>query len=86
MRGPHDANELHDFEVQRLRVYSYLAMHAPQSVMDAHDEVVDALLEVVMDGRALTWPEFRLLGIRFLNEVRLDVGIRTEPIAYRGRR
>ena len=85
-RGPLTPDELHEFEVQRLRVYAYLAMHAPQSVMDANDAVSDLILAVVYDGQNTTWEHFRGLAIQFLNEVRKDVGIRPEPIAYRGTR
>lgn len=85
-RGPLSSDELHEFEVQRLRVYAYLAMHAPQSVMDAHDAVSDLILTIVHDGKSTTWEHFRDLALRFLNEVRKDVGIRPEPITYRGTR
>lgn len=85
-RGPLTAEELHEFEVQRLRVYAYLAMHAPQSVMDAHDALTDVVLSVVHDGATVSWKSFRDLVTRFLNEVRKDVGIRPEPIAYQGTR
>lgn len=85
-RGPLTAEELHEFEAQRLHVYAYLAMHAPQPVMDAHDALSDFVLSVVHDGATVTWKDFRDLAIRFLNEVRRDVGIRPEPIAYRGSR
>lgn len=85
-RGPLTPDELHEFEVQRLRVYAYLAMHAPQSVMDAHDAVTDLILAIVYDGQDTTWEHFRALALQFLNEVRKDVGIRPEPIAYRGTR
>jgi hypothetical protein len=85
-RGPLTSDELHDFEVQRLRAYAYLAMHAPQSVMDAHDALSDLILAVIYDGTETTWEHFRDLAIRVLNEVRKDVGIRPDPIAYRGSR
>jgi hypothetical protein len=85
-RGPLTHEELHEFEVQRLRVYAYLAMHAPQSVMDAHDALSDLVLAIVHNGATTPWKDFRDLAIRFLNEVRKDVGIRPEPIAYRGSR
>jgi hypothetical protein len=85
-RGPLSADELHEFETQRLRVYAYLAMHAPQPVMDAHDALTDVVLTVVHDGATVAWEDFRGLAIGFLNEVRKDVGIRPEPVAYRGSR
>ena len=85
-RGPLTSDELHEFEIQRLRVYAYLAMHAPQSVMDAHDAINDLILEVVYDGKTTTWEHFRNLALQFLNEVRKDVGIRPESITYQGKR
>lgn len=85
-RGPLTVDELHEFETQRLRVYAYLAMHAPQAVMDAHDALSDVILSIVFNGAEVTWKDFRDLAIRFLNELRRDVGIRPEPIAYMGSR
>lgn len=85
-RGPLTADELHEFEVQRLRVYAYLAMHAPQSVMDAHDALTGVIFEVIYDGKTPTWKYFRELSLAFLNEVRKDIGIRADPVAYQGAR
>ena len=85
-RGPLTTEELHEFETLRLKAYAYLAMHAPQSVMDAHDAMFDVLLSIVFDGKTVTWPDFRNLSTNFLNAVRKDIGIRTEPIYYRGNR
>lgn len=79
-------DELYNFEVQRLRVYAYLAMHAPQSVMDAYDTLSDAILAFIYDGAEVTWEHFRDLATECLNEVRSDIGIRPDPITYRGSR
>jgi hypothetical protein len=59
---------------------------ALKSVMDAHDAVTDLTLEVVADGRLVTWAQVRELSLRFLNEVRKDIGIGNEPITYHGTR
>ncbi len=85
-RGPLTPEELLTFETQRLRVYAYLAMHAPQSVMDAHDTIMDLTLALVVDGKRTTWPQVRELSLRFLNEVRKDIGIDKEPVTYNGTR
>ena len=85
-RGPLSPEELLDFETQRLRLYGYLAMHAPQSVMDANDALTDHVLEIIADGRHLDWPRFRELAVGLLNKIREDVAIRPEPISYRGTR
>ncbi|GHE21773.1 hypothetical protein [Halomonas urumqiensis] len=85
-RGALTSEELQEFESQRLRVYAYLAMHAPQSVMDAHDALTDLILAVIYDGKETNWESFRGLAINFLNEIRKDVGIRVDPITYQGER
>ena len=85
-RGPLTPEELLRFETERLRMYAYLAMHAPQSVMDAHDAVMDLTLALVADGEPTTWLQIRELSLRFLNEVREDIGINKAPVAYNGTR
>ena len=85
-RGPLSTDEILDFEVQRLRLYGYLAMLAPQSVMDAQDALMDKMLAIIHEGAALTWPQFRLLALNCLNEVRRDIGVESGPIEYRGNR
>lgn len=85
-RGPLTSEELSEFETQRLRVYGYLAMHAPQEVMDAHDALTDLILEIVSDGKQIEWAQFRDSALRCLNEIRKDIGMRPEPIEYRGTR
>jgi hypothetical protein len=85
-REPLTAEELHEFEVQRLRIYAYLAMHAPQSVMDANDTLTSLILSVVYDGKSTSWEHFRKLAIILLNEIRKDIGVNSNPIEYRGER
>ncbi len=85
-RGPLTPDELQEFEVQRLRIYAYLAMHAPQSVMDANDALTDLILSILHDGQTTTWQHFRGLAINLLNEVRKDIGVNPNPIDYKGAR
>jgi hypothetical protein len=85
-RGSLAPDELYDFEVKRLRAYTYPAMHAPQSVMDAYDAVVDLVLAVIHDNQMPTCGQLRDLALKFLNEVRKDIGIRPDPITYGGSR
>jgi len=47
---------------------------------------MDLTLEMVVDGKPLSWIGVRELSLRFLNEVRKDIGINAEPVAYRGTR
>jgi len=85
-RKPLTPDELQEFETQRLRIYAYLAMHAPQSVMDANDVLTDLILSILYDGKITNWTNFREVAINLLNEIRKDFGVNTTPIEYRGNR
>ena len=85
-RSPLSSAEIEEFETERLRVYAYLAMHAPQYVMDANDRLTDLILAVMHNERQSTWDEFRTLALNLLNAIRKDLGINLEPIEYRGER
>ena len=80
------AEKIEEFEIQRLKLYAYLAMHAPQYVMDANDVLTDFILAVMHNEKQSTWQEFRVLALNLLNAIRKDLGINLEPIEYRGER
>jgi hypothetical protein len=73
-----------EFNEQRLKVYGYLAMLAPQSVMDAQDSLIDHLLSISHGTVAYEWAEVREKALLLLNTVRQDIGIGREPITYNG--
>lgn len=73
-----------EFNEQRMRVYGYLAMLAPQPVMDAQDELMDHLLQIANGQTSYDWSKVRALATTLLNEVRRDIGINGSPIEYRG--
>lgn len=73
-----------EFNEQRMRVYGYLAMMAPQSVMDAQDQLMDHLMQIAHGATPYEWDRVRDLAIRMLNEIRKDIGIDKTPIEYRG--
>jgi hypothetical protein len=73
-----------EFNEQRMRIYGYLAMLAPQSVMDAQDNLVDHLLKISNGVLPYEWVEVREKALAMLNAVREDIGIGKEPIAYNG--
>lgn len=75
-----------EFNEQRMRVYGYLAMLAPQSVMDAQDELMDHLLEISYGEATYEWANVREKALGLLNAVRDDIGIDKSPITYNGRR
>ena len=72
------------FNEQRMKVYGYLGMFAPQSVMDAHDRLIDHLILISYGNKPYIWSEVRELVLYFMNEVRQDVGIDKSNIRYLG--
>lgn len=82
-----DASEgpVHEFNEQRLKLYGYLAMLAPQAVMDAHDDLVDHLLLSVSGQVDYKWSETREKVLFLLNVVREDIGVASGPIVYKGK-
>lgn len=59
-------------------------MLAPQSVMDAQDNLVDHLLKISLGSLPYEWAEVREKALAMLNAIREDIGISKEPIGYNG--
>ena len=72
------------FNRGRMRAYGYIAMLAPQCVMDAADALLDHLILVSHGQLPYEWPKVRELIFGVLNEVRKDIGFDPSPIEYRG--
>lgn len=70
---------------QRIKIYGYMAMLAPQHVMDAYNELTAHLSSVASGSIPYEWTKVRALGINLLNHVRIDVGLDKSPIVYRER-
>ena len=82
---PNEADAHFDeFNEQRIRIYGYLAMIAPQAVMDAQDKLIDNLLLVAHGNAKYEWEKVRENALAMLNAVRIDVGIDKSPISYNG--
>lgn len=77
---------IENFGRERLKIYGYLGMLAPQAVMDTHDKLMDHLIAMIYDGKQSTWEEVRTLAINFINKIREDIGIDKSAIEYRGER
>ena len=80
-----DKGPVHEFNEQRLKLYGYLAMLAPQAVMDAQDDLVDHLLLTVAGEVDYKWTEVREKVLFLLNAVRDDIGLAAGPIVYKGK-
>lgn len=83
--SPGEAKQVFEnFNKDRLKLYGYLGMLAPQSVMDAQDTLIDHLLLVYHGNIPYKWDEVRVLALVLINEIRKDIGIDKNPISYNG--
>jgi hypothetical protein len=71
-----------NFNEQRMRLYGYMAMFAPQAVMDAQDDMMRLLLHISHGRQAYDWPLVREKALALINEIRKDVGIDQSPIHF----
>lgn len=84
--GLKDGGERFDrFNRSRMRAYGYMAMLAPQNVMDAFDALIDHLLLIAHGQSNYEWHEVRALAIAMINEIRKDVGVDQSAIEYNGK-
>jgi len=74
------------FNRERHQAYGHMALVAPQSVMDAYDELVEYVLHAADGSLNYQHSEIRALAILWINTVRCDLGINPDPVAYRGSR
>jgi hypothetical protein len=74
------------FNRSRMKMYGYLAMLAPQEVMDSFDRLTDHLLAVSQGEEVYDWDRVRVLVVDALNMIRADIGLNKSPIEYRGER
>lgn len=72
------------FNEQRIRLYGYMAMFAPQSVIDTQDDLMDYLLHISSGQMPYEWSVVRKKALTVINAIRKDVGIDQEPITYNG--
>lgn len=80
------AEELEVFATERLRMYAYIGMLAPQEVMDANDKLTDLLLGVVFNNEQTDWKTIRDHALVLINAIRWDIGIDASEVSYNGER
>ena len=78
------------FNRGRLKAHGYLAMLAPQQVMNGYDSLIDHLFSI-LDKPVITnpqeeWKEMRRRAYILINAIREDVGIDKSKIEYQGKR
>jgi hypothetical protein len=72
------------FNRDRMRIYGYLAMLAPQGVMDCYDALIDHLINILGGHVPYEWGNVRNLVLAMVNEIRRDIGLNKDPIHYSG--
>ena len=78
--------ESEEFEIERLRIFGYLAMLAPQEVMDANDNLTDLLLAFIYDNEPTSWLNIRTCALQLTNAMRKDIGLNKVDVTYNGTR
>ena len=78
--------ECEEFEIERLRIYGYLAMLAPQNIMDANDRLTDLLLALIYDNEPTSWLNIRACALQLTNAMRKDIGLNKADVTYNGTR
>jgi hypothetical protein len=85
-----DGDAYDRFNRGRLKAHGYLAMLAPQKVMDAWDSFTDHIFTTLEKSQANNyqddWKEMRQRAYILINAIREDIGIDKSPVEYRGRR
>jgi hypothetical protein len=84
--GRIDPGVMEGFERKRLRLYGYLGIAAPQTVMAALDGVMDELLDMTDGTKPYDFISIRRLSYEMLNAIRVDVALDKRQISYTGRR
>jgi len=71
-----------EFESARFEVYGRMALVAPQSVMNAYDELVVMFLDNALKGTTPDWARTRELALGWINAARQDIGVVITEIGY----
>jgi hypothetical protein len=74
------------FEKERLATTALLGMFAPLPVFDAYNEIIDYLFDCIEGKQTFEFVTFRRLPLRMLSEIRRDIGVSVDELAYRGHR
>ena len=80
-----EQDEAFEFNKNRMRIYGYLGLFAPQPVMNAYDNLIDMIIKIIYRGEeTYEWDKIRNLVLALLNEVRKDLGFEGSSFTYNG--
>lgn len=74
------------FNKMRMQTYGYLCIYADQKSIDAHEECVEYIFEVLEGKTEYEWSEIRNRAMRLLNSFRIDYDSALFPAVYNGNR
>lgn len=76
-----------EFEKLRMRTFGYLALLASQDVINAHEKLVELILNVLEGGADFSWADIRNGCMNLINSSRKDLGLDNNVIIqYEGNR
>ena len=81
---PHD--KFIAFDKTRMKTFGYLCVYASQESIDAHERMIEYILDVVQGKNKGEWPEVRDRVIALLNTFREDYDSSLPKATYNGNR
>jgi len=76
----------YNFNKERMRLYGYMGLIAPQEVMSTFDSLTDYLFDVMEQKESYDWVKVRNHSLKIINSIRKDIGINDSDIIYKGKR
>ena len=74
------------FEKKRLMIAAQLAMFAPNYVFDSYNDLIDYLYNAFEGKEEYSFRKFRKIAMKFLTDIRKDIGIYRDEVIYNGNR
>ena len=69
---PISQEKLYNFNNLRMRTFGYLCIYADQKAIDAHEDLIEYIYEVLEEKRKGEWSEVRGRVLNLLNAFRVD--------------
>lgn len=74
------------FEIKRLMITAQLTMFAPDYVYHSYNRLIDYLYNSFEGKEEYSFEKFREIAMKFLSDIRKDIGIYEDEIVYAGNR
>ncbi len=80
------AESLKSFDKKRLMITAQLTMFAPGYVYHSYNKLIDYLYNSFEGTEEYSFVQFREIAMKFLSDIRKDIGIYEDEIVYAGNR